>query len=164
MSRFSDALSAVLPSDLSSLADTLGVSVRTIRSWARDERRTDPEQVFALEAALGLPPGELSRHLGYVPLGAAAAVAGVEDEVRRRIASEETAAYEVESGPTLPTAGRLLEGFDVDEAVRVGIRHEILRLVLEDWEAENGPLTEDELAEGRRVMTAARKAAKQART
>jgi len=45
----------------------------------------DPDQVFLLERQLGLPPGRLSRHLGFVPVDADAAadvVAAIEQDPR----------------------------------------------------------------------------------
>jgi len=48
--------------------DTDGlVSQGTISTWLSGNARPQPEGVFAVELALDLPPGSLSRHLGYVP-------------------------------------------------------------------------------------------------
>lgn len=49
------------------LADRVGSGESAVSNWVagRDEPR--PQTVFAIEEALGLQPGTLSRHLGYVP-------------------------------------------------------------------------------------------------
>lgn len=46
------------------------VSQGTISGWRRGGATPQPDSVFAVEQALGLRPGELSHHLGYVPAGA----------------------------------------------------------------------------------------------
>lgn len=51
-----------------------------IADWLRGRRTPNPYQVFALERALGVPPGSLSRLLGYLPADAVASV-GVEDAI-----------------------------------------------------------------------------------
>jgi transcriptional regulator with XRE-family HTH domain len=48
-------------------AQSLGVSEAAVSYWVAGQRVPDPETVFALERLLGCAPGELSRHLGYVP-------------------------------------------------------------------------------------------------
>lgn len=50
------------------LGDDVGVSQNTISSWEAGELPAQPELVFALERALGMSPGWLSRLLGYLPL------------------------------------------------------------------------------------------------
>ncbi len=45
------------------------VSQGTISGWLRGGATPQPDSVFAIERALGLRPGDLSRHLGYVPVG-----------------------------------------------------------------------------------------------
>lgn len=49
------------------LADALGMSQSTISHWKAGTSEPPPRTVFAIEKTLNLPPGELSRHLGYVP-------------------------------------------------------------------------------------------------
>lgn len=49
------------------LADALGLSQSTISHWKSATSAPPPATTFALEEALGLAPGTLSRHLGYVP-------------------------------------------------------------------------------------------------
>jgi len=44
-----------------------GVSQSMISHWTNGRNVPNPDQVFALEDGLGLAPGQLSRHLGYVP-------------------------------------------------------------------------------------------------
>lgn len=43
------------------------VSQGTISGWRKGNAHPQPDSVFAVERALGLAPGQLSRHLGYVP-------------------------------------------------------------------------------------------------
>lgn len=49
------------------LAKTVGVVQGTISAYERGGVEPPPQQVFAIEAALNLPGGFLSRHLGYIP-------------------------------------------------------------------------------------------------
>lgn len=51
-----------------------------IADWLRGRRSPSPQQVFALERALGTSPGALSRILGYLPAEAVASVT-VEDAI-----------------------------------------------------------------------------------
>lgn len=44
-----------------------GIAASTISTWLSGGG-ANPQQVFAVERALDLPPGHLSRHLGYVPV------------------------------------------------------------------------------------------------
>lgn len=50
------------------------VSASMISHWSTGRNTPAPSQVFALEKGMKLKPGELSRHLGYLPLEAAGAV------------------------------------------------------------------------------------------
>jgi hypothetical protein len=54
---------------LAELATETGVHVAqsTIATWLKPQRPGRPAQVFAVERALGLPPGALSGYLGYLP-------------------------------------------------------------------------------------------------
>jgi transcriptional regulator with XRE-family HTH domain len=47
-----------------------GVTQSAISAWEAGDAEPLPETVFAVEEALGLPGGELSCVLGYLPLGA----------------------------------------------------------------------------------------------
>jgi transcriptional regulator with XRE-family HTH domain len=49
------------------VARDAGVAASTVSTWLGGGGAR-PEQVFAVERALNLPPGHLSRHLGYVPV------------------------------------------------------------------------------------------------
>lgn len=55
------------------LADELGTTQPAVSAWTRADAEPAPETVFALERALDLPPGHLSRLLGYLPLDAGTA-------------------------------------------------------------------------------------------
>lgn len=53
------------------IAKAVGVSTSTLSAWKLGQAEPDRYEVtFALERALGAPAGELSRHLGYLPLEA----------------------------------------------------------------------------------------------
>lgn len=52
------------------LADAAAVTPDAVRKWMAGLREPEPQTVFVLEETLRLVPGELSRHFGYVPVGA----------------------------------------------------------------------------------------------
>jgi len=148
-SSFAEALRGHLPTaDVPEAADDLGASPRTVRSWIRGERVPAPSMVFALERHLALPPGTLSTHLGYLPASS--------DDVSRELhadatlmAREEVAQYRVD----LPAdAGSLLDQVDVGQAARRGVQLEVLRALVRDWEATQGPLTEQERQAARQEL------------
>lgn len=160
MGHFSGALRAALPVDLEPIAHELGVSVRTIRSWVRGERTTDPGQVFALERALGCEPGELSRHLGYVPVAADTVVVDRVARVRSRVASEAQPMYDDLTSPDRqPDLQRLLGMVDLDRAAVAGLRSELQRVVLDDLDREFGHPAEREREAARDAYEAAAAAA-----
>lgn len=71
MRRFGKAMSkARQDRDLSQAA--LGAMVKsnqsTVSSWERGESEPPPDFVFAIETACKVPPGSLSRLLGYMPI------------------------------------------------------------------------------------------------
>jgi transcriptional regulator with XRE-family HTH domain len=49
------------------LAELAGVSQSTVSVWEQGVAEPPPAVVFALEEVVGVAPGHLSRHLGYVP-------------------------------------------------------------------------------------------------
>lgn len=51
----------------SELARRLAVTRTTVNEWVNDKSAPAPETVFKIERALGLPPGDLSIHLGFLP-------------------------------------------------------------------------------------------------
>lgn len=57
------------------VANELGVSEDAVRTWMMGTRRVEPLAVFAMERLVGAGPGELSHHLGFLPLEAASSVA-----------------------------------------------------------------------------------------
>lgn len=60
----------------------LGVTADAVTKWTKGDT-PPPLTVFGLETLLGLPPGELSRHLGYQPTSApASVVAAIEADDR----------------------------------------------------------------------------------
>jgi transcriptional regulator with XRE-family HTH domain len=58
---------AVVDVSRGEVAQSLGVTEAAVSYWLAGQRVPDPDTVFALERLLGCAPGELSRHLGYVP-------------------------------------------------------------------------------------------------
>lgn len=147
-SSFAVTLADLLSGEsIADVANALEVSERTVRSWLRGERVTTPDRVFALEMVLEVAPGTLSHHLGYVPADAAAT--GVVLDETRRVAAEDVVEYRVAA--TAPLAA-LLERVDPERAARRGLQLELMRVVVEDFEAEHRPLTEQELATARREL------------
>lgn len=49
------------------LADRLGVTRASVNDWCRGRAVPNPDTVFAIERALDVAPGSLSRSLGYLP-------------------------------------------------------------------------------------------------
>lgn len=52
------------------LARRIGISKQALDQWLDASTDPAPNNVFAAEKALGLPPGALSHPFGYVPVGA----------------------------------------------------------------------------------------------
>lgn len=74
---FASALAAALhdsPRTIREVAEDLDWTSDYLAKITRGERTPRPSGVFALERALGLAAGELSRHLGYIPADAPASV------------------------------------------------------------------------------------------
>lgn len=53
---------------LEHVADELGTTPQALAHYEKGRRKVEPHTVFALETAIGLRPGELSRFLGYMPV------------------------------------------------------------------------------------------------
>lgn len=49
------------------LGAEVGIGQPGVSAWEAGENQPEPEMVFAVERVLELPPGHLSRHLGYMP-------------------------------------------------------------------------------------------------
>lgn len=68
------------------LGSLIGVTGSAIGNWERGEDEPNRDNVYALERALGLDSGELSRLLGYAPADAAPSLqdllSGLFEEVR----------------------------------------------------------------------------------
>lgn len=65
------------------VAEHVGLTPDAVAKWVRGDAEPSPLTVFAVEAFLDLQPGELSRHLGYLPVGATASVvAAIEADPR----------------------------------------------------------------------------------
>jgi len=68
MSPFKEALTRAMGNlPQVEVARKAGVAPSTLSTWLSGGG-AKPDQVFAVERALDLPPGNLSRHLGYVPV------------------------------------------------------------------------------------------------
>lgn len=68
---FSEKLTATLAHrglSQSQVADAMNLTRASVSDWCRGQAVPAPETVFALEVVLGVPPGELSRELGYLPI------------------------------------------------------------------------------------------------
>jgi hypothetical protein len=61
------------------VAEAVGWTADYVLKLQRGTRAPNPWGLFAVEDFLGLQPGELSRHLGYVPEGAVGTVAAALD-------------------------------------------------------------------------------------
>ena len=131
-----------------SLAREIGVSPQLLSDWKGGRRTPAPASLFRLEHALGAPAGQLSRHLGYVPVAAADAVVDdVVDRVRARVAELAEAAQQ-QGVPELAEMHGNPEDI-VDRAAEEGLALELLRLAVEDFEREHGAFTEAELQRAR---------------
>jgi hypothetical protein len=53
----------------------------TVLKWLSHPERQPPARMFAIERALALPPGYLTRDLGYLPAGVVAAPPTVEQAI-----------------------------------------------------------------------------------
>jgi transcriptional regulator with XRE-family HTH domain len=75
---FGEALRLVLADRAMSqqeLAESLGLSSQSVVSqWISGVHEPSPSRVFAIERELAVPPGHLSRLLGYLPITAVPAV------------------------------------------------------------------------------------------
>lgn len=61
------------------VGDALGTTQSSVSAWKAGESEPSYATVFGLERYLRLPPGFLSRHLGYVPVEAIDQAVTVED-------------------------------------------------------------------------------------
>lgn len=70
------------------LARRLGMAQQTISKYIAGESPPEnPDTVFEMEAKLGLPPGYLSHHLGYLPLTYVPTASSIEADPRLSPAS-----------------------------------------------------------------------------
>lgn len=56
----------------------VGISDDAVRKWVRGDVEPPPWRIFGVEQLLGLAPGELSHHLGFVPVGVASVFAAID--------------------------------------------------------------------------------------
>lgn len=61
-------------------AEAMNISDAMVSHWTLAKNTPTPEQVFAMEDALNLPAGDLSRHLGYVRVGVVSVLASIEGD------------------------------------------------------------------------------------
>lgn len=90
--RFPSALNAAMHEanvGAVEIARAVGVTDDAVRKWLKGKSTPGPEAVFEAERQLGVAPGELSRHLGYVPVASPASVVAA-----------------IEADPALDAAGR----------------------------------------------------------
>jgi transcriptional regulator with XRE-family HTH domain len=83
---FGQALEGALsPRSQAWLAKAVGRDQGAVSKWINGRNEPDVDTVFAIERVLAVPPGELSRHLGYVPVETSeivSVVAAVESDSR----------------------------------------------------------------------------------
>lgn len=70
------------PAAITEVALAAGVTDDAVRRWAKGLNHPPPATVFAIEELLDVPSGDLSRHLGYVPVGAVSVAAAIEADDR----------------------------------------------------------------------------------
>ncbi len=88
---FGDAIDAAIrtASNVAAVAAHVDLTDDAVRSWIKGGSEPPPLTVFAVERFLELPPGDLSRHLGYAPVGSVSVTAaidadeGLSDDARR---------------------------------------------------------------------------------
>lgn len=61
----------------------VGLTDDAVAKWIRGESEPPPLTVFAVEEFLGVPPGDLSRHLGFLPVAAKVSVLSAIDADER---------------------------------------------------------------------------------
>jgi hypothetical protein len=80
---FANALRTRLtPEARAAIAAALEVTPAMVSNWATEKTEPRPEQVFVMEAEMGLPPGALAHHLGYVPVDCVSVLAAIESDGR----------------------------------------------------------------------------------
>lgn len=62
----------------SAVAARADVSPDMVARWMRGMNEPPPWRIFAVEELLRLPPGALSRHLGFVPVGIVSVLAAID--------------------------------------------------------------------------------------
>lgn len=79
---FQSALSAELSTaGRKAVIERLDISRALLSGWSTGkEGPPRPDQIFEIEDALGLPGGTLSRHLGYVPVGASSVPSAIDSD------------------------------------------------------------------------------------
>lgn len=78
LAAFGEALAGAIhrsERSLKEVGDHVGWTADYINKLTRGERIPNPWAMFDVEQFLDVPPGELTRHLGYVPTGAPPSVA-----------------------------------------------------------------------------------------
>ncbi len=73
-----DAAMRSVPLGPAAVGAHVGVSDDAVRRWIRGETEPPPWRVFATERLLGLAPGELSYHLGFVPVSVVSVFAAID--------------------------------------------------------------------------------------
>jgi transcriptional regulator with XRE-family HTH domain len=72
------------------LAELLSTTQSTISAWINGRSEPEPVTVFAVEEAIGVSPGFLSRLLGYLPLSVVGAAPSVEEAISRSDSIDDT--------------------------------------------------------------------------
>lgn len=64
------------------VARHVGLTDDAVRKWMTGKSEPAPHIVFAVEQLLAVAPGDLSRHLGYVPVGTTSVTAAIDADER----------------------------------------------------------------------------------
>jgi transcriptional regulator with XRE-family HTH domain len=85
MRAFGDALAQAIAAhgySQETFAKKVGIAQGTVSGWITAVNEPRYETVFAIEQAIPVKPGMLSRHLGYLPIDAVKSVADVRAALR----------------------------------------------------------------------------------
>lgn len=81
LSAFGRALDEAMrafPLSPAAVGSHIGLTDDAIRKWVKGTTEPPPWRIFAVEELLGLAPGDLSRHLGFVPTGTVSVLAAID--------------------------------------------------------------------------------------
>lgn len=62
------------------VAARVNLTPDAVRKWTSAKSEPSPRTVFVVEALLGTPPGDLSRHLGFIPVEVVSVTAAIDSD------------------------------------------------------------------------------------